>query len=511
MTKRSDILVAVVLAVGAAALHGCGAGDAGGAAGAGGGPAHPGGRGGAPGLAGMGGVGGNGGSAGGLGLGGSGGSAGRGGSGGSAGGVGGAPPPSFEPRVAVRDCTTAPNVPAGPMVIDTVITCPIGTVATGVAAGAEDRGLVLFSSYDLRRVVTVEQDGQTSVVAGPSAAREVRLLSDRNGQTYLQAERLPGLGLGFYRLDAQGWWLEPIDPALATAQLTRAGRARFAGDGLAYLPYDVYDGKSTLATRGAAGGWTLTVLDFGQSLRFWESAIDSRDRPHLLFLETSNVTSDTRAGVSDWIPGATSPRRLAYPLTDVRGTSSAPTTDGLIAVAVTTVGGIHVLYEQVAGAALDLAVPGTPYLTVTGCPPLRPTGGSPGWSNPCTNAGDGVVVQTVARTNGALWLVYLWRHVDVDVLQNCFPFENTTSCVEDTKTNRSTAEVVVQRLPLDGTTPLPAIAWRLPTTAVDYDDNALAVDSTGTRLLIKMAPLGPRIAGTTRFLMLDESALLALP
>jgi hypothetical protein len=197
-----------------------------------------------------------------------------------------------------------------------------------------------------------------------------------------------------------------------------------------------------------------------------------------------------------------------YPVDDVRGTSAAATTDGLVALAVTTPGGIHVLYTQPDAAATDLALPGTPYLAVTGCPPLMPFGTMP--PNPCTDTGDGVVTQALVRTHNALWLVYLWRHVDVDILQRCFPFENTSACVEDTKADRSTADIVVQRLPLDGKAPVPEITWRLPTTAQEYD-NSFAVDGTGTRLLILTAPPGPRRSGTVRYVMLDESALLALP
>jgi len=153
-------------------------------------------------------------------------------------------------------------------------------------------------------------------------------------------------------------------------------------------------------------------------------------------------------------------------------------------------------------------VPGTPYLAVTGCPPLPPFGTMPPIS--CTDTGDGVVTHALARTNQALWLVYLWRHVDIDLLQHCFPFENTSACVEDTKADRSTAEIVVRRLPLDGLSPPSEVAWRLPTTAAEYQ-YSFAVDSQRDRLLITTAPPGPRMSGAIRFVMLDEGQLLAPP
>ena len=401
MAPKSDIFVAIafgvqLLACSSHPLSGSGRAGAGGSGG--------GGTGGSAGsVAGTGGAGGGGGTVAGT--------------GGSGGGL-----PTFEPRATASDCSAVLNTAAGPLLLDALVTCSQTTDGAGVAAGAGDRGLVFFSGYNTTRLVTVEPDGAISAIRGPTPAAYLRLLSDGNGEAYVQAERRSGTGPGFYRLDAQGWWLEPINPALATAQIVVVGRARFAGDGRAYVPYHQYDGMLTLATRDAPGSWGLTSISAPDTPFSFDAATDSQGRPHVVLLTWSALASDPRVRVSDWIAGDASPTAVLGPITDVRPSdvrdapSAASTTQGLVAIAVATLGGIHVVYERASGPTTDMVVPDTRFLEVTGCPPL-PANGGPA-STPCHEMGDGVVMQVLARTSGALWLVYFWLHVDIDKVQS---------------------------------------------------------------------------------------------
>jgi len=126
---------------------------------------------------------------------------------------------------------------------------------------------------------------------------------------------------------------------------------------------------------------------------------------------------------------------------------------------------------------------------------------------PCTATGDGIEMQVLARTNGALWLVYLWRHVDMDRVQSCGPFENSTICNDEIKADRSTAEIVIVRLAPDGgATPAPQIVWRTPTLSMTYA-SYFNLDSTETRLLITSAPVGLVAPTTVRYVMLDANKL----
>ena len=239
----------------------------------------------------------------------------------------------------------------------------------------------------------------------------------------------------------------------------------------------------------------------------FDLAIDSQARPHVLFLTDSGVASDPRARLVDWVPSGASPSAVSYLVPETRtAISAAPTSAGRVAGSIATLAGIHVIAQQVGGAATDVTIPNTPYLQVAGCPVLPPTGNMP--ATPCTDTGDGIVTHALARTTDALWLAYVWRHVDVDKEQSCFPFENSSICREATKVDRSTAEVVVVRLPGDGgTAASPAIVWRTPIIRPTVD-NYLAVDNTGTRLVLAIPSAGQLVRPTTvRYVMLDAAKL----
>src|SRR5262249_10225795 len=146
---------------------------------------------------------------------------------------------------------------------------------------------------------------------------------------------------------------------------------------------------------------------------------------------------------------------MLAPLTDTRTPLAATSAgDGRVAVASSTVNAIVVVVQRATGPATVYTLPGTPRLALKGCPPLPLNGSMP--PTPCTNAGDGVLGHGLVSTNGALWVAYVSRHEDSDHTQACFPFENSSICMDQLVTDRSTNEVVLIRVPADGATGAPA-------------------------------------------------------
>lgn len=163
------------------------------------------------------------------------------------------------------------------------------------------------------------------------------------------------------------------------------------------------------------------------------------------------------------------------------------------------------IVQQTGAGATDQPLPNTPSLVVTGCPPLP--SGTIVPATPCTEAGGVVVGQALAATADGLWLAYVSRHVDNDHVRSCSLFEGFPLCEDSTTANRSTAEVVLVRVPTDAApTAPPAIVWRAPITGTPAA-NFIAMDGTSTRLVLAVEtavqPPGPT---TVRYLTFDPGS-----
>ncbi len=523
MRRRSDIVVVVVVLSLAACGKGSlrsdagdttdssgdagttGSGAAGGNAGDDGGAASAGaggwaGQAGSGGGAGVGGSGGAGGKAGASGIAGTIGRGGVGGGAGSTGGAGAGGINAFEARAVATDCSAAMNTVAGPIVVDATITCPAGPGEISVAAGLEDRGFVsLPASYEPPpgRFVTVDAKGSIAVIKGPAGAYGAKVLTDADGNPYVFANRLPGPGLGFFRLDGQGWWGEAINPALDSTTMGATLRGALGPDGRAHIVYNLAAGMLMLSTRTGANSWIQTPVPATSYIS--AVTVDSEQRSHVVFL--------SEPGVFDWVAGSTAPALLAS-LADTRlPLAAASVGGGRVAASIGTVNAIAVVVQRASGPATVHTLPATPQLTIKGCPPLPLTGSMP--PTPCTNSGDGILGQALAATDGALWVAYVSRHEDSDHTQACFPFENSSICQDQLVTDRSTNEVVLVRVRADGAPDAPTVVWRAPITGKPSPPgDAMAMVARGARLVLAVQSPGLTTRpNVVRYLMLDTSKL----
>lgn len=472
---------------GAAGTTAGASGSGGGSGGGAGGPGNSGGGGGA-------GVGGKGG----TGVSGKGGAAG--GGKGGAGGAGASGITAFELRSTATDCAAATNAIAGAVVVDATITCALAGGEISVASGGGDRGFVSLAAGlqgPPGRFISVDATGSVAVIRGPTGAYSARVLTDADGNPYVFANRLPGPGLGFFRLDTQGWWGEAVNPALDSTTMGATMRGRIGPDGRAHITYNLAAGTLMLATRTAVNTWTQNMVPSTSYVS--AVAVDFQQRPHVVF------QSDT--GVSEWVPGTTVPSPLAS-LTDIRIPLGATSIGAQLAASTTTVGAIAVVVQLVGGPSVVHMLPGTPQLVVKGCPPLPLTGNMP--PTPCTNTGDGVLGHALAAADGALWVAYVARHEDSDHTQACFPFESSSICMDQLVTDRSTNEIVLVRVPVTEAGAAPTVVWRTPMTGKPSPQgDAVAMDASGTRLVIAaQSPPGPASTpNVVRYVVLDVSKL----
>ena len=197
---------------------------------------------------------------------------------------------------------------------------------------------------------------------------------------------------------------------------------------------------------------------------------------------------------------------LWFPILDTKDhLDAAPAGEDGIAVAMLFGSGVHVFVQQADGTAIHWPLPETGALVLEGCP--KPAAATPEvQSRPCTETGDGVTGHALTATADGLWLAYVRRHVDHDVIQSCW-FDEGVTCKMETVTDRSSAEVVVVRVPTDAApTSAPAIVWRSP--IAETPDGPVAMDGRGNRLaLALMSGRETTKLKTIRYVLLDAGAL----
>lgn len=110
-------------------------------------------------------------------------------------------------------------------------------------------------------------------------------------------------------------------------------------------------------------------------------------------------------------------------------------------------------------------------------------------------------------TGGGLWLAYLrQQHVDRDLVLSCPASANGYQCRKEVRADRSTAEVVLTRVPTDGTPIRPEdIRWRTPVALAPLD--SLAVDSRGNQLTLAFSSNVTPERTAIRYVVLDTTKL----
>jgi len=380
--------------------------------------------------------------------------------------------------------------------VDLTMACPGKSLrGVNVAAGAAGVGYVTFAGTNtiVGRLATVAATGDVSFEEPPMLNTIV--LVDAAGVPSVVGDS--GGGLKFYRVDAQGWWGEQVtSPPSFTSY--RIVAARFTAGGQAHVAHYVSDGFIRLATRDTAGGWTQTdvVQTRIGSLATLALAIDAVDRPHVVFQVEENKTT-----LTDWRPGVAASTAAFLPVTYPVG--AAPSGDS-IAMSGLTAGGIRVLVPQPGSAARDMTLPGTPALVISGCPLVSGASGTVP-PTPCTETGDGVTAHALAATPEGLWIAYIQFHVDRDAVQHCEPFEDGApiQCHKDVKADRSTARLLLARVPTDASSS-PAIVWQRPIDTNQAD--AVSLDARQSQLSLAVFPNGFVLPSIIQYLAFDATA-----
>jgi hypothetical protein len=279
--------------------------------------------------------------------------------------------------------------------------------------------------------------------------------------------------------------------------------ARFASDGRLFVAYYSQLGASVITTRAAAGGWTSVLIP--DMPPYPTLTVDSLQRPHVVYPHGSVTASATGFAVYHWTPGVT-PSPLWDPLMDPFGpTEAAPLADGRVAASVKTKDGIHAVGPDAGGTPMNVTLPNTQHLALTGCPILPEVSATEVPPMTCKETGEGTTTQVPAGTaDGKLWVAYVYRRIDRDVLQSCPLFERGYLCHQQITADRSVGEVVVARVPTDGTAPAATdIRWRGPITASAND--SLAMDARGSQLTLAFIAAADPMVATIRYVVLETN------
>lgn len=414
------------------------------------------------------------------------------------------PPPTFEDSTLTTACTSSRQSPAAPVSLEATFTCQALGGTLSVAASDGHIGAVAFSSDGPAAPFLLESSNTLSVNGGPAGARSVAILAFAMDHAFLVGDSVPGLGVAFYAPIRSGWMREAVRTSLAGAPPSLAGAA-LAANGHAFVLYDRFDvSKLELRERDADGTWNapVTIGDVASA----SVVVGADSVPHVLMLTTSPTGDQTAFGVSEWQAG-TGARAWDVNLSRFAGGKLPAVTsaDGTIALAIKTVGGVHLVTSK-AGRAADELLPDTRNLAVSGCPALPFSGAGVMGPTTCTEKGRGTSagLAAAATTDGALWVAYSSDDVDRDVTQQCAPFEGSIQCFSTPGADRSKAEVVLVKRAASGATS--SIVWRAP--LVGHAGSRLALDARGTNLHLAFAgDETPATKSTIHYMILDATKL----
>jgi hypothetical protein len=371
------------------------------------------------------------------------------------------------------------------VLVDVTIDCALWGTEFSVVRGAGDAGFVAFTAYAPAhgiRLVRVDDDGAISTLAGPMGARRVFVLADSTGAPHIATSENPDRRCAFFRLEGGEWWREPITaPPSSAGTYSMVYDARFTPDGrvvVALLDNDA----PWLVTRDPSGTWAREMVPGGQP---WMSlAIDAIARSHVLFVSVEPAGSPL--GIVDWVSGVGT-TMLWSTFSEAKSPIDAAPVGERAAVSLPTKESLHVILPEASGGASDHTVPATPYLAVTGCPPLpTPVGAPTNWEATCTETGSGVYAQALAANADGLWIAYFWQNIDRDVRQACGQGEGGVGCYQTTTDDRSTGEVVLATIPRGATPADPRVVWRAPVNG-SPGWPPVSLDGSGSRLTLAAA------------------------
>jgi hypothetical protein len=172
--------------------------------------------------------------------------------------------------------------------------------------------------------------------------------------------------------------------------------------------------------------------------------------------------------------------------------------------------GQGVIIARSAGASpRSVALAGTQVAAPAGCPDWPRTSPTALAPLACTQTGTGGSGRhaLAAAAGGATWVAYLLSHIDRDVSMSCAPSFSGGGfdCGGEITTDRSTTELVVERLTADGAH---AVRWR---SSIGAGDGTFFMDADldAARLLLAFSPSAPPAgtpAPTFRYVAVDTTA-----
>lgn len=253
-------------------------------------------------------------------------------------------------------------------------------------------------------------------------------------------------------------------------------------------------------TRSPSGDWRAHGIPRANDTS--ELAVDSMQRPHVV--SVSNL-DDLIDGLPDSAPDVFWPTASSH-----RRIHPASAGGGRVAVLLSSppfYTDEMALYVPDGNGTVREQLLGMRTLTITGCTSLPRLACSEQPATPCTERGDGVAAQTLAATsNGGLWLTYLVRHVDRDMIQSCPRGEWLYPCRTDIRADRSTAEIVLARVPTDGTSVGTGnVRWRAAVALTPLD--TLSVVGRGTQLTLVFSSSVIPGRSSIRYLVLETTNL----
>jgi hypothetical protein len=391
---------------------------------------------------------------------------------------------------------------------DATVQCASASYPISVAVAADGGGYLGLgdsSATGSARLVAFQAPDQVSFEVGPYV-RDGRVSVDPAGTPYFLGNAFDGRVL-FYRGDGAVWSRQPVTLPSGQEGGGVSTPARFAPDGRAFLAFRLLGDCSTfgalrLATRAVAGGWSVEELP--PATRWWEQlVVDSQQRPHIVSLAQEG-TGDTI--LSDWRPQGGAVQLTAVTPYAEDQPLAVPIAGGDgVAAALRTQTGISVVAPGSGGVTGEWTLPATGKLTVTGCPPIAAIGTTTFPPRSCTETGEGAIslVGLAAPGDGAVRVAYVSSRVDRDISQECHQDQLGITCSWSTTADRSVTELVVARVPVDGSAP--SVAWRSP---IDANDLEYGMDARASRLGVAYSWYASSVdRRNVRILLFDTTAL----
>jgi hypothetical protein len=421
------------------------------------------------------------------------------------------PTPTFAASRPSSDCTAALATPVAPLLLDVTISCASGGGPTSLAAGTDGGGFVAVASAGSNtatRVLSVSAQGVVSGDEGPAGADISGLVAEPSGGVNL-VSLSPVDGVSFFHAVDGGWMRElllPPGPPQAVPEerfdLDGVNRSSDGRVNLAYTHVIDLAASGAMVTRSAAGSWTGWPLP----IVFPTNSAMAVLPTGAAILVLDNESSPASLELDAWSNGADSAFVSLPQASDdvVESVGAAVDAAGALTASFETGPQGVVVVRPTGASPRTVALAGTQAAMPVGCPDWPSTSPTALPSITCTQTGTGGSRRhaLASADDGTIWVAYLLSHIDRDVLMSCATSFSGGSfdCGGEITTDRSTTELVLERLTTDGGH---AVRWR---TSIGVGDGIFLMDADvgGGRLLLAFAPAAPGASGPTfRYVALD--------